>query len=192
MKCGTFWTEVGTGAVVGLLTGALLGLSTSPIVGTVVSGLVALSAAFFGLVSTATGTKITITPTTRLRLGTFCVMAVIAMLASLYARANNLLSPNSANRYAEWKALGFKDDEARKLVVQEFLGKLDGTSEGVLTGKSERTVLFHGDMDLCARLDPDPIRHPNLDELLATYEAQGEPWKRIAAEARRMNMSETK
>lgn len=89
--------DCAAGSAFGLLLGLLIGLSMSTVVASVVSALVVVMAGFFGL-----SEKITNTPPLNIarRLGSFSLVASIAVLAAIWMRTHGTLSPPMAEQLA--------------------------------------------------------------------------------------------
>jgi hypothetical protein len=177
------------GAAVGLLLGVVVALSASSVVATLVGTLAALLGVFLGLErpsdagnESTGGTPSPARPTgSGIRVVTFSLSCVVAILVGLLIRTHGLLSPTLVAQVAAWRDAGFSDEEARGLVVYRELGILP---EGKKTGgdrpalKTLSTALFSASAAECDRLTP--AAYGSTTELVGAYARAGGDWERLA------------
>lgn len=184
--------ELFTGLALGLAIGALTGLSITSVVGQVVIGLIALIAAFLGLVPTSDG------PTSlqlvrglpRLRTIGLSVGILAGASAGIWARTHQVLAPSLADQAQEWRNVGVPKDEIWRLVVMEKFGTLhtenlnsQGSKPGILSG-----VLFDGEASVVLwALDPDdPANDSAVDWLNRMAQARNPAWRNAAEQLRKL------
>jgi len=183
--------ELFAGAGTGLLLGLLLGLSASPVVGVVVGALAALLAALIGLrlPARADAASEAASPAQRRaghwRAAVFSLLCVLGLLAGLYIRTHDLLSPappSLRQRVDELSAIGFSATEARRIVV---LHRLDDAplppAAPAAAPSSKNSALFSAQAERCERLDPG--RFKDLAATVAAYRAMDEPAMARVAQA---------
>ena len=171
----------------GLVTGLLIGLSTSELVAAVVTALVALATTLVAL----GGPALVAGKAAPARsagddaaLIAFAAALAVAVLAGLYVRTHDLLSPTPEALTARWEAAGYSTADARRIAAHTLLG-IDIEADGgvIATGgtghaSSARSVLFAGEYkSRCASTEPS--RAPDRDELLNTWSLAGEPWQAL-------------
>ena len=178
--------KIAAALALGLATGLLIGLSSSELVAAVVTALVALATTLVALGGPALVAGKA--PPERdaaddAALVAFAGALVIAVLAGLYVRTHDLLSPSPEVLTARWEAAGFSSAEARRIASHTLRGidLGDGTAPLAATGPAAasataRSVLFSGEYkSRCA--STDPTRAPDRGELLNTWSLAGEPWQ---------------
>jgi len=112
-KPGAFqvFAAIFNGLGVGLLLGFLLGLAVSPVVSGVIATISSLLAVLLGLNERFLG------PAKSIRIGSFGLFAVVGILAGMYIRANNPLSPSLQDLKKEYTDLGYTQDEALDFIT---------------------------------------------------------------------------
>jgi hypothetical protein len=115
------------GAGLGLLVGFLVGLSSSPVVAVVVGALSAAIVTLLGFVRPAKEGEPASSDGSVVRLGSFGLVCTLAILAGLYIRTHNFLSPTITQQVAEVKSAGYSDDDAHKWVWSKNLSTGAGT-----------------------------------------------------------------
>jgi hypothetical protein len=149
------WANVFSGTGVGLLLGIVVGLSSSPVVGTVVGALAAGLLALLGLKDSRDHPS----PIQALRLAAFGFACTLGVIIGLVLRTSDWLSPKLSIQQQEWKAIGFSDDEAKKIVLYRSTGLIMGPftvpqGSASLGGKTASS-LFSGSSatDTCTATD---------------------------------------
>lgn len=117
--------DCAAGSAFGLLLGLLIGLSMSAVVASVVSALVVVMAGFFGL-----SEKITNTPPLNIarRLGSFSLVASIAVLAAIWMRTHGTLSPPMTEQLAMMDAISGATPELKREILQRQASTLYSVS----------------------------------------------------------------
>jgi hypothetical protein len=100
-----------SGAGIGILFGIIMGLSVSPTVAIVLGALTAILAAILGL------NDLSFSNAKAVRIGSFGFACVLGILAGLYIRTHDTLSPSSEVLMAEYQRLGFSDEQAREFIA---------------------------------------------------------------------------
>jgi hypothetical protein len=100
-----------SGAGIGILFGVIMGLSVSPTVAIVLGALTAILAAILGL------NDLSFSNAKAVRIGSFGFACVLGILAGLYIRTHDTLSPSSEVLMAEYQRLGFSDEQAREFIA---------------------------------------------------------------------------
>ncbi|MEM8489764.1 MAG: hypothetical protein AAF756_02980 [Pseudomonadota bacterium] len=166
---------------IGFLVGLLVGLSATPMVGLVVGAITALLASFLGLTTKDNPATPSETDAQKQRLiltgirsGTFAVACAVGVLAGMYIRTHDSLSPSLLERKQELLGLGFTEDEARLMVTQTPTG-----SEASEPSYQASVLFASDDIATCDQVDPD--RFGRFSTLLETYrELDVQPFTRIA------------
>jgi hypothetical protein len=110
-----YFTSFFNGLGVGLLLGLLLGLAVSPVVSGIIGTLSSLLVVLLGLKESY------LNPVKSIRIGSFGLFGVIGILSGMYIRSHDTLAPPLKTLYAEYKAMGFSDKDARDFIAyQEF------------------------------------------------------------------------
>jgi hypothetical protein len=149
------WTSILGGSGVGLLLGMVVGLSSSPVVGAVVGALAAGLLALLGLKEK----DVDLTAVQCLRLGCFGFACCLGVVIGLWLRTSDRLSPRLTEQQQQWKAIGFSDDETRKIVLYRSTGllleplKIEAISS--VSGGKTATSLFSvsSGSDICTASD---------------------------------------
>lgn len=176
--------EIVAGSALGLLVGALVGLSSSPVAANFLGVMTALLAAFFGLRGSATaeGEDPPRTPgnvSSGLRIASFSLACLAAILLSLFARTHALLSPSAAQQVGQWTSAGYTPTEARQLAAYQLLGILPAnTTQATPAANPTSSVLFGVTTDECRLLDPSSFA--NARELNNAWQLAGLRWQKLA------------
>jgi len=150
--------DAAAGAGLGLLIGFLIGLSSSPVVGTFVGSLTALLLALFtyratpvtdGAASEEAAAEGRSVPGERrsanVRLAGFGFACVLGVVAGLWIRTHDALSPSLADRVAAgqpaWLAAGFPADEARRRAALQVLGAEPARDREAATAEDPAIIL---------------------------------------------------
>lgn len=169
--------QIFAGTGLGLLLGLLIGLSGSPVVATVVGALSAGLVALLGFTrkeSTAPG-KIRMSASS-LRLGSFGFVCSMALVAALFVRTNDLLSPPIKTQVSRLTSAGYSSADALRWVALKNLGT--SVAGGSTRGKKEVAVSVAssalmsglGD-DYCPTFDP--AKYKNLTEHVKYLNSRG-------------------
>lgn len=156
------------GLGIGLLLGMLLGLSISPVVSGVIATLSSLLAVLIGL------NEKYLDPLKSIRIGAFGLFTVVGVLLGLYLRANDPFAPSLADKKSEYKALGFDDDEALKLVLG-FIQSDTGQARRQATVLYSTTINTNDCDVLFYTSDDAPV-----EETVNTFISAGGAWKNFA------------
>lgn len=169
-------TQVFSGAGLGLMLGFLLGLSSAPVVAAVVGAVAALlgaiivphlpsKAAVPGEQEPRTGID--------LRAGALGVACVGGILAGIWLRANDVLSPKPltvSESFQQWRAIGFSPEEARALVARGPAAIAASPSSAGPTPRS--TVLFSERQSKCEQIS---VPYASTDAAARALDLNGEP-----------------
>jgi len=167
------------GGSLGLLVGLLVGLSMSPIVGTVLGGLIAVITVFLTL---RNDENLNLDPDNRnvkiqlIRLLSFSLIAVMAVVFGIFMRANNLIGISEIGReYSNLVAIGFLQKEARDIIKARII-KVPLANKN----KANQSVVFghQTSNENCRELDPS--EYSNINNLLEKYSNSGDPWQKFA------------
>ena len=173
-------TQVFSSLGIGLLVGILLGLSSAPVVGLIVGSITALLASLLGFklperfAGAAPGEPLAQEMQQTLiglRAGTFGFACVLGILAGIFMRTHDFLSPPQPGleaRYAELLAVGFAPEEARRILIDP--GALPDESSPT----TRQTVLFSIDAETCAQLAAD--RFASLAAAADYYRSRDLQW----------------
>ncbi len=174
--------QVFSGASIGLLLGLLMGLSTSPVVALVVGALAALLGAV--VLPQAKGAANDTTPARQQaaawRSGALGLAAIVGLVAGLWMRTHDVLSPprpTLVQQVAALQAAGFGAEEARRLVAgREFpaaraASAPTAAAPAAAAADHRSTVLFSADATTCERLAPS--RFKDVAAAAVAYEAAG-------------------
>lgn len=179
--------EVFAGASLGGLVGLLLGLSSSELVGIVVSALTALLGAYFGLKDNSSNTPLQ--GARLLRVGTFGVSCIVAVLVGLFLRSNNVLGISPEELAESWRKAGFERSDAGQLAAYQRLGLMKGNWRGSEDQKiasiqaTSLGILFSDQSPSdCVILEND--RHADTNARLKAFQLAGDPWPDIARAAK--------
>ncbi|MBO2962253.1 hypothetical protein J4761_19695 [Burkholderia pseudomallei] len=113
-----------TGGAMGLLVGALIGLSTVPVVGGLVSALTALVGAFLGLAA-PTSTRMAFS-LRAWRIVGFGLVSVLAIVAGIYLRTNQILQPSIKDQVNALIDAKFDPMVAQELIAYRDFGIVPG------------------------------------------------------------------
>ncbi len=189
------------GLGVGLLLGLLLGLAVSPVVSGIIGTLSSLLVVLLGLNESYLNTVKSI------RIGSFGIFCVIGILSGMYIRSHDTLAPPLKTLYAEYKAMGFSDKDARDFIAyQEFelipenWTKVDTSkSESVATvtegqpekkrlsagenmsAKKRKSVMYSSEVDAgkCYILESSNEKM-SFSDVKMNFEVAGGTWKELA------------
>jgi hypothetical protein len=115
-------TELAAGAGLGALVGFLLGLSSASVVGGVIASLTALLASFLGLDGLRRDSATPAQTHGGVRIATFGVCTVIAVIVGIEARSHNWLGPTLKEQVETWRAAGASQSDAISYVAFGQLG----------------------------------------------------------------------
>ena len=169
--------QIFAGTGLGLLLGLLIGLSGSPVVATVVGALSAGLIALLGFTrkeNTAPG-KIQMSASS-LRLGSFGFMCSVALVAALFVRTNDLLSPPIKTQVSRLTNAGYSPADALRWVALKNVGtsvawdQTGGKKQTAVSVASSALMSSLGDDD-CQTFDP--ARYKNLTEHLKYLNSRG-------------------
>ncbi len=125
------FTSFFNGLGVGLLLGLLLGLAVSPVVSGIIGTLSSLLVVLLGL------NESYLSPVKSIRIGSFGLFCVIGILSGMYIRSHDTLAPPLKTLYAEYKAMGFSDKDAREFIAYQEFELIPENWTKVDTSKSE-------------------------------------------------------
>jgi hypothetical protein len=170
-----------SGVGLGLLIGICIGLSISQVVGIVLASLTSLLAAYFGLKpqteqSDQSGERLLI-------MTGFSFACLISILASVYIRANNLLSPSKITILTELKDLGFSDAESKKILLyKEYNIVSDGMqiSDQPSPFIQQSSVLMNSTETYNALKDLEQSKFASVEAQLEGFKLRGGKYKMFA------------
>jgi hypothetical protein len=194
------------GAALGLLLGLLIGLSNSPVVAVVVGALASGLMVLLGFVPNkvaaadagAGAAGVDALRAAGWRLAGFGFACSAALLAGMYIRTHEAMSPTPEAQMKRLTAAGFSADEARAWVAFKDAGLLfktgGGTGPGGTAGGGETATVVDkehsgansGSSFLFAQAGVDNCRmfteenYPSGDEELRALTAAGAPFKAMA------------
>lgn len=185
------FSAIFSGMGLGLLVGALMGLSNSPVVATVVSSLVALLAAYFGLLpknkeAQTEGQK---TPTNShmndIKIGSFSFFVIIGMVGGLFMRTHDTLSVSPKDQFLELKNVGYTDEVALKIIAKNTYNYTSQDSNyrnqslEKMADMSSKTLLFDTEtQEICRSLAK--TRFSNTNYRLDAFKNRGPALKSFA------------
>lgn len=179
--------EICTGAAFGLLAGLMLGMSVSPVVGTVIGPLFAMAAMFLGLqpaAETEGGTGGRRLPRPRAgQAGAFALGCLLALLAGVWIRTHNALSPPLKDQINTLVEAGLSIEQAQKIVIAREMRVVlgEGGEAKPADGKDVSpgaSVLFS---ELQRRLTTlKPARFGDEAKLLSAYKEAGDDTRQLA------------
>jgi hypothetical protein len=110
---GTTTVDVTAGLCLGALTGLLVGLTTASVTTTVLASVLAVATAFIGL---AGETKFLDGVVNHARVASFAGAMACALLAGIWMRTHQTLSPSVEDLYIQLKTADFSEAEAKDVV----------------------------------------------------------------------------
>lgn len=176
-------TQIFSSLGIGLLVGVLLGLSSAPVVGLVVGSITALLASLLGFrlpnrddnaSSSENLPEAMRQMLIGLRAGTFGFACIVGILAGIYMRTHDTLSPPEKGleaRYTELISIGFDPKDARRLLISPS-GQITPSTGS--TPDTQNTILFSTDAETCAQLEAD--RFANLAAAASYYRGLELDW----------------
>jgi hypothetical protein len=179
--------EIFAGAGIGMLVGLLIGLSVSPVVGTILGALAALLATFLGLHERSDFKEQAETPVAAgvraLRSGSFGFACVMGVLLGMLIRTQGFLSMSVKQQLAIWTQAGYKEEDAKNLVVYQTLGIVPAgwsvAEDQALAPKKSASVLFSTKIaERCNELESE--KFANVAEELNAYRLEGGKWAALA------------
>jgi len=137
-----------SGVSLGLLIGICIGLSVSQVVGIVLAALTSLLAAYFGL--KPANEQAEQSQERLLIMGCFSLTCFLSIIASVYLRNNNVLSPSRQQFLREMTELGFTAEQARTVLLYDEYGIVppQATIADKHEFRSKATVLFNTEAQL--------------------------------------------
>jgi hypothetical protein len=181
MKQGS--REAIAGSALGLLVGALVGLSTSPVAANFLGAMTALLVAFFGLRGTGGAAErepvdASANVAGGIRIATFSLACLVAILVSLAVRTHDLLSPSAQSQVLRWTSAGYSPQEARQFAAYKMLGVLpDHATVGAPAANASSSVLFGVTADECRQLDPSSFA--NVNEVINALQLAKGRWQQL-------------
>lgn len=167
--------DAASGASLGWFTGILVGLSASPVVATLLGGIVTAFAAFFGFTSASASR---VSSNGAVRLMSFAVLGSISVLAGVYMRTHDTLSPPPESRLV---AIGFTPAEAKQQLKSEYLKRVSApvakadNSRADNAAESVRETVLHGvTTSECQSLNPSSFN--TLTQLEFQWNTAGGKW----------------
>lgn len=162
-----------SGIGLGILIGTCIGLSISEVVGVVLAALTSLLAAYFGLKppseqSTPSRGQLII-------VSAFSFSCVIAVLLSIYLRANNVLSPSPKKIMEDIRDVGFTEGEAKKIFLFRQYGISAPGEQNINPSRlreAENTVLFNAEATYNAFKELQRSNFPSVEEQLNGFRAR--------------------
>lgn len=171
----------------GLLVGTLIGLSIHAAAGAALAALLALLGGFLGLTKTDQRHE------DALKMASFSIATLVALLLSVYARTHELLSPNYEAELASLQRRHLLSErEAHALLIYERFGILPrGLAPADAGATKQSTVLFSTPQRTdCANLQSQLFTFPK--ERINAMRALGGPWSSLAATASQQKQADQK
>ena len=171
------------GCGMGALVGLLIGLSNAPVVSAAVSALLALLVTFLGL---GGGPIVKSDAKTERKLAAFCIVAVMALVLGIAARANQWLAPSIGAEVDAWTAAKAPASQAVALVAFERLGILPA---GQTVAKRDPTPVNVGLFSSASEADCGTLAgsFPTGRDRWKAMHDLGGSWTDLAAGAERLN-----
>lgn len=164
--------RVSSGASLGALVGFVTGMSASPVVQGLLGALGGLLVAWLSLRPASAqahgAERAPAEPPSTLRLVSFALAALAALLLGLHARVHDWLGASLEERIERWERAGWSHPDAMAIVLQQELG--DGARRA-----AQRSGVLFGTEGSLPNLDPASFRN-DPERVLASYRLSGPPW----------------
>ena len=179
--------DFAAGITLGGLTGLLVGLTTTSVTATILSSIVAIATAFIGL---AGEPKLIAGTVTQLRIIGFAAAMIAALLAGIWMRTHNVLSPTPKQIFDQLLQAGLTKEQATQLVVFSRFGLMpEGATPASETAvadaaKRDNTTLFFRAPAWCD--DFLQRRTQPANDQIAWLAQQGGEYEEMAARLNRL------